>query len=71
LIGIFHGVNPDLSAGKETSAPMIKPIPVNKKGGTLESKVTREANEAHKKIAPSVKRSAFIPKVYGTKVQGE
>jgi hypothetical protein len=34
----------------------------------LESSVASEANEAHKKIAPKVKRSAFIPKVYGTKL---
>jgi hypothetical protein len=36
----------------------------------LESSVASEANEAHKKIAPRVKRSAFIPKVYGTKLGG-
>jgi hypothetical protein len=36
----------------------------------LESSVASEANEAHKKIAPRVKRSAFIPKVYGTKLEG-
>jgi hypothetical protein len=36
----------------------------------LESKDASDANEAHKKIAPRVKRSAFIPKVYGTKVTG-
>jgi hypothetical protein len=36
----------------------------------LESKVASEANDAHKTIAPRVKRSAFIPKVYGTKLGG-
>jgi len=70
FIGIFQGVIPDLSAGNETNAPIISPIPVNKKGGTLESRVASEANEAHKKIAPRVNRSAFIPKVYGTKLEG-
>jgi hypothetical protein len=67
--GIFHGVIPDLSSGSETNAPIIRPIPVSKKGGTLESRVASAANEAHKKIAPRVNRSAFIPKVYGTKVR--
>ena len=66
--GIFHGVNPNLSEGIETNAPINRPIPVSKKGGMLESSVASEANEAHKKIAPRVKRSAFIPKVYGTKL---
>ena len=68
--GIFHGVNPNLSEGIETNAPINRPIPVSKKGGILESSVASEANEAHKKIAPRVKRSAFIPKVYGTKLGG-
>jgi hypothetical protein len=71
LSGIFQGANPDLSAGKETSAPIINPIPVNKKGGMLESRVASEARDAHKTIAPRVKRSAFIPKVYGTKPKGK
>jgi hypothetical protein len=66
--GTFQGLIPDLSAGSETSPPIIKPIPVRRKGGMSESRVAREANEAHKKIAPRVKRSAFIPKVYGTKL---
>jgi hypothetical protein len=67
LSGIFQGVSPYLSDGKETNAPIMSPIPVNKKGGMLESKVASEASDAHKKIAPRVKRSAFILKVYGTK----
>ena len=66
--GIFQGFRPDLSEGKETTAPIIKPIPVSKNGGMSESNVAREANDAHKNIAPRVKRSAFIPKVYGTKL---
>jgi hypothetical protein len=32
-----------------------------------ESSVTNEAKDAQSKIAPRVKKSAFIPKVYGTK----
>jgi hypothetical protein len=46
---------------------MIRPIPVSNNGGISESSVTSEAKDAHKKIAPSVSKSAFIPKVYGTK----
>jgi hypothetical protein len=61
-------LNPDLSAGNETAAPIISPIPVSKKGGIPESSVAREANDAQRIIAPRVNRSAFIPKVYGTKV---
>jgi hypothetical protein len=68
LSGIFQGVNPDLSDGKETIAPMIKPMPVSRKGGISESKVASEARDAHKTMAPRVKRSALIPKVYGTKL---
>ena len=56
-----------MRAGNDTAAPIIKPIPVNKKGGMLESRVASEANDAHKTTAPRVKKSAFIPKVYGTK----
>jgi hypothetical protein len=58
---------PNLSDGIETAAPMIRPIPVSNNGGISESSVTSEARDAHKKIAPSVSKSAFIPKVYGTK----
>jgi hypothetical protein len=68
--GIFQVVIPCPSEGKETNEPMISPMPVSKKGGTLESRVASDASEAHKKIAPRVKRSAFIPKVYGTKLMG-
>jgi hypothetical protein len=59
---------PNLSEGIETIAPITRPIPVSNKGGMSESSVASEANEAHKTIAPRVKRSAFIPKVYGTKM---
>jgi hypothetical protein len=52
-------------------AQIIKPIPVNRKGGILESKVASEARDAHKTIAPRVNKSALIPKVYGTKLEGK
>jgi hypothetical protein len=50
---------------------MTKPIPVNRKGGMLESKVASDAKDAQRTIAPRVNKSAFIPKVYGTKVKGK
>jgi hypothetical protein len=46
---------------------MIRPIPVRRKGGKSERSVASEAKDAQRIIAPKVKRSAFIPKVYGTK----
>jgi hypothetical protein len=46
----------------------MSPIPVSKKGGISESNVASEAKDAQRKMAPRVNRSAFIPKVYGTKV---
>jgi hypothetical protein len=33
----------------------------------LERRVASDANDAQRMIAPRVRRSAFIPKVYGTK----
>jgi hypothetical protein len=54
--------------GNETAAPIIRPIPVNKKGGMSESSVTSEAKDAQRIIAPRVKKSAFIPKVYGERL---
>jgi hypothetical protein len=37
-------------------------MPVSRKGGTSESKVARVAREAHRAIAPSAKKSAFMSK---------
>jgi hypothetical protein len=50
---------------------MIKPMPVSRKGGMSESRVASDAKDAQRTIAPRVKRSGFIPKVYGTKVKGK
>jgi hypothetical protein len=43
-------------------------MPVKRNGGMSESNVASDAKVAQSKTAPRVKRSAFIPKVYGTKL---
>jgi hypothetical protein len=61
-------VAPDLRAGREMVAPISRPIPVKRNGGISESNVARDAKVAQSETAPRVKRFAFIPKVYGTKL---